>query len=68
VLAWMRLLGLELKLRQYETGRRFCDAVVAEEGPAGLARAWSGPAALPSAEELEQPALWTARMRAGIAP
>ncbi|HEX7609328.1 MAG TPA: zinc-dependent metalloprotease [Solirubrobacteraceae bacterium] len=63
-----RLLGLELKLRQYETGRRFCDAVVAEEGPAWLARAWSGPAALPSAEELEQPALWTARMRAGIAP
>jgi coenzyme F420 biosynthesis associated uncharacterized protein len=62
-----RLLGLELKLRQYETGRRFCDAVVAEEGPGGLARAWSGPEALPSAAELEQPALWTARMRAVIA-
>ena len=30
-----RLLGLELKLRQYETGRRFCDAVVAAGGPAG---------------------------------
>ncbi len=25
-----RLLGLELKMRQYEMGRRFCDAVVAD--------------------------------------
>src|SRR5207244_4225851 len=38
-----RLLGLELKLRQYEVGRRFCDAVVASEGPLALARAWRGP-------------------------
>ena len=27
-----RLLGLEMKLRQYETGKRFCDAVVAARG------------------------------------
>jgi coenzyme F420 biosynthesis associated uncharacterized protein len=59
-----RLLGLELKLRQYETGRRFCDAVVAHGGPPALARAWSGPEALPSAEELERPARWIARMLA----
>ena len=57
-----RLLGLELKLRQYETGRRFCDAVVADGGPQALARVWSGPEALPSTQELEQPALWIARM------
>ena len=57
-----RLLGLELKLRQYETGRRFCDAVVAAGGPGALALVWSGPEALPSTEELEHPALWTARM------
>jgi coenzyme F420 biosynthesis associated uncharacterized protein len=57
-----RLLGLELKLRQYETGRRFCDTVVAAGGPQALARVWSGPEALPSTEELEHPALWTARM------
>ncbi len=30
-----RLLGLELKMRQYEVGRRFCDAVVAGGGAAG---------------------------------
>jgi len=59
-----RLLGLELKLRQYEQGRRFCDAVVDDGGPQALTRAWSGPEALPSTAELEQPARWIARMRA----
>jgi coenzyme F420 biosynthesis associated uncharacterized protein len=56
-----RLLGLELKLRQYEVGRRFCDAVVSEGGPEALARAWSGPDALPSTAELQAPADWLAR-------
>jgi coenzyme F420 biosynthesis associated uncharacterized protein len=58
-----RLLGLELKLRQYELGRRFCDAVVSDGGPQALARAWSGPAALPTMAELNQPAKWLARTR-----
>jgi coenzyme F420 biosynthesis associated uncharacterized protein len=62
-----RLLGLELKLRQYEIGRRFCDAVVSADGPDGLARAWRGPDALPTMAELEQPALWSARMAAPAA-
>jgi coenzyme F420 biosynthesis associated uncharacterized protein len=57
-----RLLGLELKLRQYEMGRHFCDEVVREGGTELLARAWSGEQALPSPEELERPARWIARM------
>ncbi len=57
-----RLLGLELKMRQYEIGRRFCDAVVEAGGPEALALAWTGPEALPSAAELEQPSLWLARV------
>jgi coenzyme F420 biosynthesis associated uncharacterized protein len=57
-----RLLGLELKLRQYETGRRFCDAVVDAGGPRALALAWTGPDALPTPAELEQPSLWIARV------
>jgi coenzyme F420 biosynthesis associated uncharacterized protein len=57
-----RLLGLELKLRQYEQGRRFCDEVVKVAGPAALALAWREPANLPSAGELEVPALWLARV------
>jgi coenzyme F420 biosynthesis associated uncharacterized protein len=62
-----RLLGLELKMRQYETGRRFCDAVVADGGPPALARAWTGPETLPTAAELEDPALWITRMGAPAA-
>jgi putative hydrolase len=59
-----RLLGLELKMRQYEIGRRFCDAVVREGGPQALARAWTGPDALPSTAELRAPAQWLARTSA----
>jgi coenzyme F420 biosynthesis associated uncharacterized protein len=57
-----RLLGLELKMRQYEIGRRFCDAVVDAGGPEALARAWRGPESLPLMAELEQPALWMERV------
>jgi uncharacterized protein (DUF2342 family) len=57
-----RLLGLELKLRQYEMGRRFCDAVVDAGGPQALALAWSGPDTLPTPAELEDPSLWIVRM------
>jgi coenzyme F420 biosynthesis associated uncharacterized protein len=56
-----RLLGLELKLRQYELGKRFCDAVVQADGPRALTRAWSGPEMMPTTAELEAPKLWLAR-------
>lgn len=56
-----RLLGLELKMKQYEVGKRFCDAVVQADGPPALARVWSGPEMLPSTTELESPGLWLAR-------
>jgi coenzyme F420 biosynthesis associated uncharacterized protein len=59
-----RLLGLEMKMRQYEVGRRFCDEVVREGGPETLALAWRSPESLPSAAELELPALWLARIAA----
>lgn len=57
-----RLLGLELKLRQYEMGRRFCDAVVDAGGPQALSLAWSSPETLPTPSELDQPSLWIARV------
>jgi coenzyme F420 biosynthesis associated uncharacterized protein len=56
-----RLLGLELKMKQYEVGKRFCDAVVQAQGPQALARVWSGPEMLPSTAELQAPELWLAR-------
>jgi coenzyme F420 biosynthesis associated uncharacterized protein len=56
-----RLLGLEMKLRQYEVGKRFCDAIVQSEGPRALGRVWEGPEMLPSTAELETPSLWLTR-------
>ncbi len=56
-----RLLGLELKLRQYEEGRRFCDAVVLAGGSSALARAWRSPEDLPTAAELREPERWLLR-------
>lgn len=56
-----RLFGMDLKLRQYELGKSFCDAVVAEGGIAALSMAWAAPEALPTLPELERPADWIAR-------
>jgi coenzyme F420 biosynthesis associated uncharacterized protein len=58
-----RMLGMELKMRQYEVGRRFCDAVVAEAGPQGLSVVWRSAEMLPSASEIEDPGAWLARTR-----
>lgn len=64
-----RLLGLDLKLRQYERGKAFCDAVVAVGGLELLNRAWEGPRALPTLAELDAPAAWIARASAaGLSP
>ena len=56
-----RLLGLELKLRQYEQGKYFCDAIVRARGPAALHHLWSSPEALPTLAEIQDPAAWLAR-------
>ena len=58
-----RVLGLELKLRQYRDGKAFCDAVVAHEGPPGLLRAFAGPEQLPTIAELADPLAWISRTR-----
>jgi coenzyme F420 biosynthesis associated uncharacterized protein len=59
-----RLLGLELKLRQYELGKRFWDTIVADGGEDALALPWRSPADLPDLAELEQPAAWLERVGA----
>lgn len=56
-----RVLGFELKLRQYRDGKRFCDAVVSKAGIEGLNRAWSAPHQLPTLAELLDPDAWLAR-------
>lgn len=56
-----RLLGMDLKLRQYEQGKAFCDGVVAHAGIAGLNRVWISPEAMPTVAELADPLGWLAR-------
>lgn len=60
IMSW--LFGFDLKLRQYEQGKRFCDAVVAEAGIDGLNAAWAGPSELPALDELGDPRRWAARV------
>jgi coenzyme F420 biosynthesis associated uncharacterized protein len=56
-----RLLGFDLKLKQYTQGREFCDAIVAARGEDGLRDAWAAPELAPTAAELAAPATWLAR-------
>jgi coenzyme F420 biosynthesis associated uncharacterized protein len=60
-----RLLGLDLKLRQYEQGKYFCDQIVRERGAAALRHLFSGPEALPTLHELRDPAAWLERTMPG---
>jgi putative hydrolase len=56
-----KLLGLDLKLKQYEQGKQFCDAVVRAGGPDALHRVFSSPEALPTLAELGDPETWLRR-------
>jgi coenzyme F420 biosynthesis associated uncharacterized protein len=56
-----KLIGMDMKLRQYEQGKRFCDGVVERAGIAGLNRVWESPEQLPTLAELDDPAGWLAR-------
>jgi coenzyme F420 biosynthesis associated uncharacterized protein len=56
-----RLLGFDLKLKQYAQGRVFCDTVVAARGEAGLQAAWASADLAPTSAELASPAAWLAR-------
>jgi coenzyme F420 biosynthesis associated uncharacterized protein len=62
-----RLLGLDLKMRQYEEGKAFCDAVVERGGIAALNRVWESPKSLPTQAELGDPDAWLARSSAAAA-
>ena len=57
-----------MKLRQYEQGKFFCDAVVAARGLGGAAHVFSAPEALPTLAELDDPAGWLDRAFADVTP
>jgi coenzyme F420 biosynthesis associated uncharacterized protein len=62
-----RILGIDLKMKQYEQGSRFVNEVVSEAGMATFNKVWTSPEHLPSKEELASPHLWLERVQ-GAAP
>ncbi len=57
-----RLTGLNVKMEQYRLGEIFVNEVVSKKGINFMNRVWEGPDALPSMEEIRQPALWIRRI------
>lgn len=57
-----KLLGVESKMRQYEVGEAFVDAVEREGGTRAIDHAWRGPEFLPTLDELATPTAWLARV------
>ncbi|MBM3674236.1 MAG: hypothetical protein FJW88_04655 [Actinobacteria bacterium] len=62
-----RMIGLDLKMRQYEVGEAFVDAVDRLAGFGALDAAWRGPEWLPTLGELEDPVAWLVRVDARVA-
>jgi coenzyme F420 biosynthesis associated uncharacterized protein len=59
-----KLFGLEMKMRQYEVGEAFVEAVEREAGLEAIDAAWRGPEWLPTMEELTRPLDWLQRVQA----
>jgi coenzyme F420 biosynthesis associated uncharacterized protein len=57
-----RLLGIDIKMRQYAEGRRFVQAVLDRVGMDGLNRIWTSPQTLPTLDEIAHPDAWVARV------
>jgi uncharacterized protein (DUF2342 family) len=60
-----KLLGLELKMRQYEQGKFFVDAIEKAAGREALMKVFSSPEALPTLAEITDPDAWVTRMGLG---
>ena len=57
-----RVLGIDMKMKQYEQGSQFVSTVVAEAGMAGFNRVWTSPETLPTREEIAEPREWLERV------
>jgi coenzyme F420 biosynthesis associated uncharacterized protein len=57
-----KFIGLDAKMKQYEQGERFIEAVEKEGGTELLDIAWIDPANLPSIAEIRDPQAWIARV------
>ncbi|GAA0438865.1 hypothetical protein Aca07nite_49770 [Actinoplanes capillaceus] len=57
-----RVLGIEVKMRQYAEGRKFVHGVVERVGMDGFNRIFESPLTLPRLEELGDPDAWVTRV------
>ncbi|MDX1689581.1 MAG: zinc-dependent metalloprotease [Acidimicrobiia bacterium] len=60
--AFLRITGLEMKMRQYEEGEAFIHAVERAAGFEALDHCWEGPEALPRLDEIRDPQRWLQRV------
>jgi coenzyme F420 biosynthesis associated uncharacterized protein len=57
-----RLLGVDVKMRQYAEGHKFVDAVVERVGIDGFNQVWSSVETLPQLDEIGDPDAWVTRV------
>ncbi|HEX6970456.1 MAG TPA: zinc-dependent metalloprotease [Micromonosporaceae bacterium] len=63
-----RLLGIDIKLRQYAEGRRFVHGVVERVGMSGFNQVFSSPLTLPRLTEITDPDAWVTRVHGPVGP
>ena len=63
-----RILGVEVKMRQYAEGRKFVHGVVERVGMTGFNKIFSSPLTLPRLDELGDPDAWVTRVHGPVGP
>jgi coenzyme F420 biosynthesis associated uncharacterized protein len=57
-----RVLGIDLKMKQYEQGSQFVRTVVDQAGMSTFNKVWTSPETLPTRDELQHPQQWLERV------
>jgi coenzyme F420 biosynthesis associated uncharacterized protein len=65
--ALRRILGIDLKMKQYEQGSRFVKTVVEQAGMETFNKVWTSPETLPTPGEIAEPLDWLERVDGGHA-
>jgi coenzyme F420 biosynthesis associated uncharacterized protein len=65
--ALRRILGIDLKMKQYEQGSRFVQMVVSQAGMETFNKVWTSPETLPTPAEIAAPLEWLERVDGGHA-
>ena len=63
-----RMLGIDLKMKQYAEGSRFVRTVVDETDMATFNKVWTSPDTLPTRAEFADPHLWLDRVAGSSRP